>query len=63
MDELKTKIKGCFERLQKLDLPPTVTNLEGMLQSLYDLREVYAKLERMEADDRVEADPGGRDED
>lgn len=63
MDELKEKIQGCFERLQKLELPPTVTNMEKLLQSLYDLREVYAKLERMGADDRVETDPGGRDED
>ena len=62
MDELKGKILGAFERLQTLDIVPTVTNMEKLLQSLYDLREVYQEMERRETNG-PEADPGGRDED
>lgn len=45
------KLKACFDRLQTLDILPTVGNLETLLQTLYDIREVYQKLKAMESDD------------
>lgn len=59
---MKEKLKACYERLQKLDVLPTRSNMEALLQTLYDLQEVYQGLERM-GTDGTEADPGRRDED
>lgn len=41
---MKDKIESCYERLQSLDIVPTVSNMEKLLKSLYDLREVYQEL-------------------
>lgn len=41
---MKDKIKECFERLQKLDINPTLTNMEILLQTLYDLRDIYNEI-------------------
>lgn len=41
---MKEKIEACFERLQSLDIAPTLSNMEKLLKSLYDLREVYQEL-------------------
>jgi hypothetical protein len=41
---MKEKIESCYERLQSLDIVPTVSNMEKLLKSLYDLREVYQEL-------------------
>lgn len=60
---MKEKLKACYERLQTLDLPATRGNMQTLLQTLYDIQEVYKELERMETDGRTEIDPGGRDED
>lgn len=38
------KLEACFDRLQRLDIKPTVQNMELLLQTLYDLRDVYAEL-------------------
>ena len=54
---MKEKLKACFDRLQGLDIPPTLGNMEILVQTLYDLREVYHEMERMEADGRTAADP------
>ena len=59
---MKEKVNACFERLQTLDMPATKGNMETLLQTLYDLQEVYKELERMEADG-TQTDPGGRDDD
>ena len=59
---MKEKLMACFDRLQGLKIAPTLGNMEILVQTLYDLREVYHELERMETDG-TEADPGGRDED
>lgn len=59
---MKEKLKACYERLQTLDLPATRGNMQTLLQTLYDIQEVYKELERMETDG-AEADPGGRDDD
>ena len=48
------KLEESFERLQTLEIRPTVDNMEKLLQTLYDLREVYQKLKEGEAN--AEAD-------
>lgn len=45
-------IKECFERLQTLNIQPTIENMEKLLQTLYDLREIYQKTERTDDDGR-----------
>lgn len=41
---MKEKIEACFDRLQNLDIKATLPNMENLLQTLYDLRDVYNKL-------------------
>ena len=61
---MKNKLNDVYERLQTLDIMPTKGNLEKLLQCLYDLRDVYNELERMEANNGGQAaDPGGRNDD
>ena len=60
---MKEKLKDCFERLQRLDIDPTLANMEKLVQTLYDLRDVYQELERMENDGGTAADPERRDDD
>lgn len=56
---MKEKLTACFERLQKLSIQPTLGNMELLVQTLYDLRDVYNELERKERDDGGQAaDPG-----
>lgn len=47
---MKDKIASCFERLQTLDIKPTKDNMEKLLQSLYDLQEVYEKIGEKEGE-------------
>lgn len=49
------KLEGCFDRLQLLDIKPTKDNMEKLLQTLYDLQEVYNALKE-EQDGRKSAD-------
>ena len=42
---MKEKIEACFDRLQTLKIDSTIDNMEKLLQTLYDLREVYQALE------------------
>lgn len=58
---MKEKIEACFNRLQGLDIKPTLNNMETLVQTLYDLREVYNELERIESDGRTAVDSDGRD--
>lgn len=54
---MKELIENCYNRLQTLDIQPTKGNIEKLLQTLYDLEEVYNKLkERKEEDGRSAAD-------
>jgi hypothetical protein len=62
MMDMKEKLEACYERMQTLNMPNTRHNMETLLQTLYDLQEVYKGLERTETDG-TEADPGERDED
>lgn len=53
-----SKLEDCFSRLQDLDIKPTLTNMEKLVQTLYDLREVYNELK--ERDNDVRSDSEGR---
>ena len=48
---MKEKLKACFMRLQKLDIMPTQANLEILLQTLYDLKEIYREIDKEEKTD------------
>ena len=50
MKEVLEKINACFERLQTLGITPTVNNMEKLLQTLYDLRDIYNEIEQGEKD-------------
>ena len=41
MGEATEKLEAAFARLQSLEITPTVTNMEKLLQSLYDIRKAY----------------------
>ena len=58
---MKEKIEACFRRLQELDIMPTLPNMEKLVQTLYDLRDVYQMLGGDE-DGRSDADSCGRDD-
>ena len=54
---MKDKLKACFDRLQNLQIKPTLGNMEILVQTLYDLREIYNELnEEGESDGRTAAD-------
>jgi len=56
---MKEKLSAIYDRLQDLDLKPTKHNMETLLQTLYDLQEIYRELNREEqADGGQAADPG-----
>ena len=58
MYEKRVKIGTAYERLQTLDIMPTRKNMEILLQTLYDLKDVYNKMEEEEQNaDRQKADP------
>lgn len=57
---MKEKLEACFNRLQTLEIQPTLANMEKLVQTLYDLRELYNELE--ENDGRTETDPERRDD-
>lgn len=58
MDEKMAKIGKAYERLQTLDIMPTRKNMEILLQTLYDLKDVYKNMEEEEQNaDRQKADP------
>ena len=41
---MREKIEACFTRLQTLNIQPTKSNMEILLQTLYDLKEVYDEM-------------------
>lgn len=55
MNENISKLATCFDRLQNLSIKPTRDNMEILLQTLYDLQEVYNALKEAE-DGRPETD-------
>ena len=60
---MKEKLEECFERLQRLNIVPTLENMEILVQTLYDLREIYNKLGEDDKHGRPEADSEGRNAD
>lgn len=55
MNEMMAKLNTVYERLQTLDILPTKANMENLLQSLYDIRDVYNKLKEEEENAGTEA--------
>ena len=64
--DMKEKVNACFNRLQTLGIAPTKGNMEILLQTLYDLQDVYQKLEELEnvrdSENGTTPDPDGRDD-
>lgn len=48
MIDMKEKIELCYKRIQTLDILPTKGNMEKLLQTLYDLKDVYNELVKEE---------------
>ena len=61
MEEIREILEACFDRLQKLDIQPTLTNMEILVQTLYDLRGLYEKLGGVD-DGRSAADSTERED-
>lgn len=62
MLETLEKLNGCFDRLQNLQIKPTLGNMELLIQTLYDLRDIYKKISESEGqkdgtEGRTTADP------
>ena len=53
---MKEKLERCFDRLQSLDIQPTLTNMEKLVQTLYDLREIYKELEENYGRDKTDSE-------
>ena len=56
MEELTAKLDACFSRLQDLQIKPTLGNMEILVQTLYDLREVYNELKERDNDVRSDSE-------
>lgn len=57
---MREKLEECFNRLQSLEIKPTLSNMEILVQTLYDLRDMYNNLK--EGDEGgSQADSEGRD--
>lgn len=57
---MKEKLSACYDRLQTLDITPTLDNMEKLVQTLYDIREVYQEITEKEEKDNgrgTAADP------
>ena len=68
MKEILEKLEACFDRLQNLQIKPTLGNMEILVQTEYDLRDAYKKLKESEeknhgTEGRTAVDPDGRDND
>lgn len=57
--EMLEKLDASFNRLQDLQIKPTLPNMEILVATEYDLRDIYEALKKEEAGNgRDEADPG-----
>ena len=56
-ESMREKLESCFERLQGLEIRPTLSNMEKLLQTLYDLRDIYNDLKEEEENGRSATDP------
>ena len=50
VEELKNKLNDTYERLQTLAITPSLPNMEKLVQSLYDIRDVYNGLDKVGVD-------------
>ena len=50
------KLEACFERLQHLEISPTLSNMEKLVQTLYDLRDIYNEIKKGESNGRTTVD-------
>lgn len=50
---MKEKIEACFNRLQTMTITASLDTMEKLVQTLYDLREIY---QQMEGNDAAEAE-------
>lgn len=53
---MREKLESCFDRLQSLDIMPTLDNMEKLVQTLYDLREVYQELCKGDDDNSADSE-------
>ena len=51
----KDKLEACFNRLQTMRIQATLENMEILVQTLYDLRDLYNKYKEGEEDGRDQA--------
>ena len=59
---MEEKLNKCYKRLQTLQIMTTKGNMEILLQTLYDIQEVYNQLKEEKANgghDGPAADPEG----
>lgn len=56
MEEIINKIESCFNRLQTLDIKPTLNNMEKLTQTMYDLRDIYNELKEGAENERPTSD-------
>ena len=59
INEMKVKLESCFDRLQNLQIKPTLSNMEILTQTLYDLQDVYNRLKEMEDTENVGSSTDG----
>ena len=52
---MKAKIEACYKRLQKMTITATLENMEIMVQTLYDLRDMYHEMKEGDEDGRDQA--------
>ena len=58
MKEWADKLEAAFNRLQNLQIQPTLKNMELLTASLYDIRDVFLDLEKNAKEESGhEADP------
>lgn len=63
---MKEKLSAIYDRLQTLQIKPTQANMEILLQTLYDLKDIYNHLEGgvdSAAEDRTTVNSDGRNTD
>lgn len=60
---MEEKLEQTFNMLQGLQIKPTLTNMEILVQSLYNIREVYNKLKEGGTDGGTMPNSGGRNND
>ena len=63
---MREKLSAIFDRLQTLQIKPTQANMEILLQTLYDLKDIYNHLEGgvdIATENGTTVDSDGRDTD